>query len=341
MKKHRKTSHITRTHTTLAVALIALGFVVSSHAASVLPDDTAASELDQQAERTVISKTSDDGLLIEFGSVAGAVPIPASGNLTANLSVAEGAFVGNYPEAGVKGLTFDALLDGSETATISVQFRGAESGRVWWLLGVESAAVLGQGYSANVSLDMLAGWQWTGSSTKDTAARFAADLADVESIGLSIARGGEAAHTCTINSFKLLLANNVVTPDAVLEATLSQAFNGTTSVAELSESELKRDSDGDGIKDWQEIMSTQTDHLDADSAMKLSAVERVAAGVRVQWDSVINGQYDVLRSDNVAGPYNTVIVSGHIGTENGVAEIVDTNVVNGVGPYFYRVQKTN
>ncbi len=335
MKRNEITRGYMAKHASVAVLVLISSIVTVCYAATT--GVTVTEELETTKERVSIS-TTVDGVKVSFGDVSGSIPKPSGGILSASLTVAEGAFVGNYDAAGVKGLGFNAILDGSETALITVEFQGASSERIWRLFGVESQAVLGGGESSiNVSFDMVAGWQWTGSSQMDAEWRFLEDLQDVAYIGLSIVRGGETAHTCTINSFKLLLPNETATPTAVLEAKLLDAF-GVTSVDQI---DTLRDSDKDGQTDYEEIMSTQTDYLDANSAMAIRACVQEEGGMRIVWDSVVNGEYDVKRANSVAGPYDTVVAAGLVGTINGTMDTLDETAVAGEGPYFYRVIKTN
>ena len=320
----------------LALFLVASGY-------SATPGVTVTEDLIREKAGAVISDTAD-GILVSFGNIGG--PQNSSGaKLAAELSVSEGAFVGSYSDAGVQGITLNLKCEGSAKTAVNLELLCGNDQRTWYLDNVEADAVLGTNFALNASLDMLAGWRWSSDDQLDTEARFAADLNDVRSLTVRVRRGknGESqvlsAHECTINSVKLLLANEVSTPAARLEQRLSDVFTNAISVADLSAEELTQDTDLDGLMDYQEILYTQTDHTSAASSMKLQAASKQGEGMTLSWDCIVGGQYEVRRAVNAGGPYDAVVGS-FVGAINGaMSETVDEGYAGEAA--FYRIVKTN
>jgi hypothetical protein len=95
------------------------------------------------------------------------------------------------------------------------------------------------------------------------------------------------------------------------------------------------DSDGDGMKNWQEWIAG-TIPTNAASVLQLSSPSNSLSGMKVTWQSVSGVTYYLQRSTNLAAqPPFSSIVSNLTGQAVSTS-YTDTSATNG-GPYFYRV----
>jgi len=252
------------------------------------------------------------------------VRITAGGDAQASL------FTGDYTGAGVKGVTLKASATGA-TPRLYV-FLEDEVGRRWYLSEV-SAPVPDSGIaSSNLSFDRRAGWFTL--SSKNSGDDFARVLANVSKLGVELVRTTQNAHSCTISDVRLLLADEVVTPSAVLSATVESRF-GVSTLSALNAAQRLQDSDGDGITDVQEIMITETDPDDANSALDVNIVAGPNGEYEMSWNAVAGGKYRILRA---AGAGMSFVAVAETQTDtNGRGKYVDSAA--GIEKCFYRVQQ--
>lgn len=95
-----------------------------------------------------------------------------------------------------------------------------------------------------------------------------------------------------------------------------------------------KDSDGDGMNNWQEWIAG-TDPVDSESVLKLLAATLMNNAADITWQSVTDRTYFIQSSTDLVGePFSTLAsnIVGHAGTTS----FTDTNVVT-TGTSFYRI----
>jgi hypothetical protein len=120
------------------------------------------------------------------------------------------------------------------------------------------------------------------------------------------------------------------TPSSVLSYAWAQQFGLPT-----DGSADNADTDGDGLKNWQE-WKAGTIPTNAASVLQLASPSNSVSGVTVTWQSVSGVTYYLQSSTNLsAQPAFTSIQSNIVG-QTGSTSYTDTTATNGE-PYFYRV----
>jgi len=98
------------------------------------------------------------------------------------------------------------------------------------------------------------------------------------------------------------------------------------------------DSDHDGMNNWQEYVSG-TDPKSPASVFHFTSTARAPGqGVVVRWPSISNRFYNLNRATNlIAGTNTFTILPGASNMPATPTENTYTDAVQGVGPYFYRI----
>jgi PKD repeat protein len=97
-----------------------------------------------------------------------------------------------------------------------------------------------------------------------------------------------------------------------------------------------RDSDGDGMNNWQE-WRCGTDPTSAQSALRLLSALPAGTDVTVTWQSVAGVSYFLERSTNLVGlPASFMPIATGIAGQAGTTSFTDAGAL-GEGPFFYRV----
>jgi len=310
-----------------AVALFTAGQCPAAEAGIVINTQPPTVEVTTQG---AVVQNEDDYVTVVFNGHGG-TPKIVTGTVLATLATADGAFTGNYVGAGVKGLAFRIKNSASKPRVVVML---TANGCTWYNRAlVKLGAEPGEWVANNVSLDLLGGWYRD--DGKSTAANWDAALRNVEAIGLSMAQVGTASQSVSVDDFRLLLENEVLTPEAVLAQRLFARF-GVNSDDALTEAQKALDSDGSGIADWQEILYTQSDPDDGTDDL-LIAVHKTPAGQNeVSWSGVAGGRYRVLVADSPAGPFRALTGAEDVSTPvKGRVARPDTE--GAAGQRFYRV----
>lgn len=318
--------------TVLIVALSAMPYAVNG----------ALGERDARSEGNIQYVSNPDGsVTINFAEQSRNVPPRFTrAALAADENVAGSPFRGDLTASGVASVSFRVQADATPGRARLVLF-GAQSGRMWWR-DIEVAPTDGGWLVLDAALSVNDLWDRNSSRT---AANWAADLADVDVIGIEIQQGGRSAQSYTIAGFSLLDASgSALTGDAglsPLERELMDTF-GVRSIRQLSAAQRLQDSTGDGMKDWERILA---EHDDA-AYIEMFEVRNITAtdeGVEIRFLARKGSVYDVYRAEtaNLGDPDafqrlpgGTEIVAGS--TEN--MPFADMTAEGGVN-YAYRVYR--
>ncbi len=261
----------------------------------------------------------------------GLTPGGANAGVRTTLETAQGRFTGDYLAAGVQGLAFDLKHTGLRPPIAEVVLTAGDGTR--WLnhAVVSYSDTENTWHGNNISFDLRAGWKMD--TGRRDAGAWEAALRNVASIGLNLSQVGTVAQTASVDNFRLLLDNEVVTPEAVLTEVLYARF-GVNSVSELTAAQRALDSDGNGIADWKEIMFTESNPDDALDGLLVKVRRTVEGANEVSWPARAGRQYRVLVSDSPAGPFNPLPGAEAVNASvRGRMARTDTTE----GPRFYRV----
>lgn len=273
----------------------------------------------------------DNSVTVTFPEMnAGTLPPTTYLRITAGGAGQNSAFLGDFASAGVTGVRFATASAGAKP---KVYLFVEDANRVRWYLSKDIAVGAdGTVVVNNLALLLKAGWFTLDPDVVPSDGTFASSLGSVMRIGLEIHRYGIQAQSCSVADFRLLLADETQTPSAVLMAQLCERFS-VGEVSALTAEQRSRDSDGDGISDYDEIAITESDPDDADSALAVR-IAAVAGGYQIEWNSVANGQYRIMRADGVGMAF---IPIADVQTEAlGMGKHVDPA---GRDRCFYRVQQ--
>jgi hypothetical protein len=250
------------------------------------------------------------------------------------VSTEEPVFAGNYDAAGVEGLAFalSNSVPGKPKVTVSLKCIDA-----WDRVFIWSNSTLDLGDATlpervnNVALDLSEGWV-----PNDSRARFERDLKNVISVGFTIQQDRLDAQSVEVSNLRLLLANQVITPSATLHARLANYF-GVASVDEITDLQKAQDSDKDGLSDYTELMESESDPNDANSALLVSAERIHNGGLKLSWPGVVGRTYSVFRTESLTGDFEPV--PGKVGIYCEETGEMDVTLANDRGKYFYSVQQ--
>lgn len=281
--------------------------------------------------------TSQDGV-IKVSFPAGSYPDPQLAGVDADESVAPNAFVGNYLEAGIKGLSFRLMVESGEAEMpkgVSLFIIGGADDTRWTISDLVFNEVSGTWVANNIEIGATRGaWyhgQPRGQAPLDLDALWTDTITDVKLIGLDLSRRGLAAQSYSITDFRFI--GDGFISDPALLARVQDHLNQTASnVDKLTAAQMAQDSDGDGVSDYDAIMAGQDPGL----AVKIVSVE--ADGITLEWPKAANRKYTLLRCSSLKDGFTEVVLDGGFENESGVKTYKDTTATGDV-PYFYRVVK--
>jgi hypothetical protein len=263
-------------------------------------------------------------------------PSGAAADVRTSLMTTDGPFTGDYVAAGAKGLEFSLKYAGRRPPRVMVVLVPAE-GNLWFndaLLKFNETEGVWQ--PNNISFDLRAGWFDAYGDRNEDA--WQAALRNVSAIGLNMRQIGTVNQSASVDHFRLLLDNEVFTPDAVLSERLFARF-GVRDRRELTAAQRAQDSDGNGIADYLEIWVMQSDP-DTDEGDLMVEVGRTAGGKsEVSWNAIAGGEYAVEVSDSPKGQYRAVAGASRVRADvKGRTTKVDDEDGSG-GLRFYRVKQ--
>ena len=256
--------------------------------------------------RSFPSQLSNPDSALQLHLSAVTAGIAAERYIRANVSSSLAKFVGSYGGASSVSFRFrcEQYLPAPYDANAGTGFYLCLSSKGHrWFYRLNDPAGVGAWIRYNVPLSYSAGWYTF--ETVNTAESFAADLGDVEWIGVLMQQNGNLA---------------------------DQSF----SVDEFALATSAMDSDGDGMPDFAEDRAG-TDPYDPSSVLRLN-VTQSADGITIVWQSNPSVTYQVWRTEDLKAGYgDTPHAAGIPGrSDSATTEYTDSTVV-GNGPFFYRV----
>ncbi len=241
----------------------------------------------------------------------------------------DAAFTGNYVDAGITGVGFTVATEGPLNAAIRVMLVSGD--RKWTKLveGVSDEDGLPQ--AVEVSFANAEGWE-AYVPDGDLAGAFAADLTNVDAIGLIISVRRSPAQTFTITDFVLKSGGgDIEVPLSPLALRLQRFGANVTTIAQAQAvAGSGADGDGDGLTALQEALIGTSDD-DASSSLVAVVVERTATTATVSWkigDAADDVTYKVRKADALASGFTTVATEIGVDQANASGQIlwVDTEI---------------
>ncbi len=287
-------------------------------------------------EATVVSH--DGYITVSFP--AASYPDPKNAGLDADETVAPDAFVGNYLQAGIKGLSFRLMVESGEAEIpkgVTLFIVGGDDDRKWTLSDLTYNEESGVWVANNVTIGIDRGDWYSGTETPrgqppvDLDALWMATITDVKVIGLDVDRVGNAAQSYSIADFRFV-GDGFISDPALLTRLQDHLNQSASNVDQLTAAQMALDSDGDGVSDYDAIMAGQDPGL----AVKIVSVED--DGITLEWPKAANRSYTLLRSSDLTKGFTEVVIEGGLENESGVKTYKDTTATDAV-PYFYRVIK--
>lgn len=305
---------------------------VSAMAASLNVEPTAWTVTYKQ--NASVTQVAGGGVTVGFNAQpTGTIPP----TMLVNASAAGAAFVGNYAEAGAKGVTFTLNHTGA-AGTLGLSL-ALPSGKEWKKT-VELPAAQGQAVPIVIPFTTAAGWKpgWTSQPLANADTQLQSALLFVSTLGIEVAPElGAAAQSYTLDSFVLGGAGTI--PSAldtrILDAMRDRFGAGIASYADVTAEQKAIDTDRDGMSDYLEIMAG-TKWNDASSVFAAAIVDQGPAGTKIRWPSQADATYTIWRSSDLA--------SGFYPLETGWAaagattEYTDTTAGEAAN-YFYKVSQ--
>lgn len=281
-----------------------------------------------------VSDASAAAVTVTFAA-QGEPPTPTICDLLIGGIDPSNVFTGDLLGAGYSGIRFKVNGDGTQPEGISVVIRQQDGRylREWVNSRVTVSSVPGEWIITLMPLTREPDWATDFISTKRSYEQiWASDLSAVQAMILRIDPAGSAAQSYSISDFQL------VGPGGVSEAanlTPLQAYFGVSSIQDMTPEMYSRDSDGDGMSDYNEILAGMDPH----SAASVFAAAMIQEGAvnRINWTGVLGQRYGVMRSNDLKNGFD-LIASGLECRATGSMVFEDNSPVQGM-PNFYKVVK--
>lgn len=263
----------------------------------------------------------------------GQPPTALRGDVLVGGSSPSGAFTGDLAGRGYSGIRF--RINGTGARPAEAAIRLSANGRNWTYRNVTVSATPGEWTLTDVPLRRSAGWTVAirgDQSDSRLDALWTGDMVVVDAMVVRLLSGGSAVQAYSVSDFRLM-GEGVISEPANLSAV--QAYFGVGDVDELTAQMKQRDSDGDGMSDYHELLAG----FDPYSAASVFAA-RVAIGAtsnEISWDGVLGKAYAVWRSNDLRGGFTVLPGAARIECRaTGLMTHTDGAPVGGM-PNFYKV----
>lgn len=294
------------------------------------------------AENAIFA-VSPDGYVTVIFSARTDCPAFSAGTVMADSGTSGGVFTGDYVASGIRLLGFRIRSEFDVQIAVSAELvlHGA-SGRKWYNKSVDVSKTGGLWVPNNIAFGLSSGWNRDGGG--DKSAMWDEDIRNVTGLGIRLTQVGTKAQSYSVDTFVLLDGSGkVVGESGLLPARVMDYFKavyGISSVSEITDEMRNKDSDGDGMSDWSELMAG-TNPLDPNSVFAARIVAFESNGITIKWPVVADGVYQVTKTESWSSAFN--MISGDVypdATEiaNGYMTYKD-QFEPGRGPYFYKIIK--
>ncbi len=244
--------------------------------------------------------------------------MPASYALRGDLLVGganpTSVFNGDLAGSGYSGIRFKITGSGARPAEANVRMRIIDQDdplkyHDWYYAGVVVSSKPGEWTITDIPLGRSAGWT-TARAYKLTLAKldtlWTNDLSKVSAMYVRIQAGGSAAQSYSISDFRLMGAGAI---SEAANLTPLQHYFGVDSLEGIESAELAalmaRDTDGDGMSDYREILAGFDPHS---AASVFAANMTVAAGRNtISWQGVLGKTYAIWRSNDLQAGFLPLI----------------------------------
>jgi len=315
----------------LCVAVLSSSVVVK---AASLEEEAAPLANGGLQGHVTFSVNPDNTVTTTFHPLPGGAAVGTAnyGTARADASVATGAFVGDYPAAAVKALSF-SLKSGGTTPGYPMVVLKSDTGGEWVNYRLRVSDEAGEWILNYIPMQRSAGWQ-----RNRGAGDWDADISGISEISLRLSRSTVGLETYSIDNF-MLVGDGFITS---LQEALLAKFNAL-STSEVDPDAAANDPDGDGAGDLAETVWG----TDADTATDTPLVEIVSvteAGVTIKWPVSAGSPYKVYRASGVleSGDDFAVIDAAVAASSEDVARgytlFTDGGATDGQ-PYFYKVAR--
>ena len=349
----KKTLRIGFASTAILVTALALG--VMAEQLEIIGEAEAVATGQTRARGATVEYTpvGATGLTVSFGSGS----FPPAGSVSATIvvdkDVTDSWFGGNMIERGINTLQFKIHGDGLAPSLALVSLNYRSETRRTWSIPFDVSRTPGEVVTIILPLTIAAGW--SADYHGNQYAMLAQDLQDVESVSVRVSPGDPddtgsldpQSYTVTdfvaINDDGISSQPGVLSPDeeALEQALISNFSYGYGSVDALTDEMKEWDQDLDGMADYVEIMSEHDEDY-ADSIFAAEDIVTANDGIELTWVCVEGQTYSVLRSESIQGTFSVVPeLEGLVASGTGYMTGKDGSdeVVNGEGPFFYRIRK--
>lgn len=220
------------------------------------------------------------------------------------------ALAGDFTAAGAHTLAFN--ITATNTPLLSNQsntmlYLEGPNGRIWERAGIIDGA-------NSFTLTNAAAGGWNCQTEAGTQQKWLADLANVQGLYIQVANNkampSGIPQTFTISNFRVL-GTSVIGGSAVLtpfEQALMDAF-GVTRIVDVTEEQKTWDTDGDGMTDYDEILSEFVPGY-FDLLFRARIVSVTESGVDVKWACIAGKTYKLLKSNSLTPKNFTVVADG-------------------------------
>ncbi|NQU41411.1 MAG: hypothetical protein HQ523_15800 [Lentisphaerae bacterium] len=326
----------------IAQCLVVSALSAGLACAAVTPGQIATPLVRQNALNDAVVTAGPNGeTIVTFGArPTGTYQEITRVDAVANLGVASGAFVGNYPAAGIVSVKFKVATDGHVPADFSVVL--AHGSEAWQSRTVQLSSTPGEWVQNTVGFDRADDqWQYAVGRGVNPDVAWQVALNDVNALGLRIqSEYNNDAQTVMIKDFVLVDSDGTEHPGNLTP--LGNALWARFRVGKIADvgAQGALDSDNDGVSDLNEVLAG-TDENDGQDKFIAEVLEVTDSGVTIRWASAVEwATYNVYRSTSLADGFALVgegLTLANVTVVDGQSVWLDESASSAGAPYFYKV----